>query len=263
MTKPFIDFLSNSSAAVANSHENNVLSTNKASAEEPKFFLSVGHAKIDYQMAVDYTKNNTNSTNAKTIFHSILENISENTRIQNNYIYCMFFFVANKKGIITHLSDLFIPCGNQMYSSYLNFRLSQEDVEKSSSYFLNTTDANPYLLTFPTGLALSQDKSQVFVSYGEGDCRPKIVEFSTATVQSMLKPALEDTRLTFKVLKMDGPVNTNTICQAMPSVCPAGKNYRGITYNNYHRHLTSASTLLEGGRRRRRTYKKKSIKRSS
>jgi hypothetical protein len=238
---------------VAINNNNNTLSVHEALNITDQTFLSVGHAKIDYRMALDLTKNNANSKNADSFLHSILENISENTRIQNNYIYCMFFFVANKYGIPTHFSDLFIPCGNQVYNSYLNFRISQTDPAKSSSYFLNSTDCNPYLLAFPTGLTKSADGDKIFVSYGEGDCRPKIVEFSATNVKSMLKSASDETRLGFRIIKSDAKVNIEPLTKLNAQI--SGDKYK-LTYKNFNRHMTT----LSGGKRRR-TFKKRSIRR--
>ena len=226
-------------------------------------FLSVGHCKIDYQFALDVHSglSSGSSEEMSRFIFNLVKKVDENTRIQNNYIYTMFFFEVDERGSFTRISDMFIPNGNGIFNSYINFRASQLEPEKSSEYFTNNTNNNPYLLVFPVGLVLSADGAKAFISYGEGDCRPKILEVPVAKIQTMLEDVHTKTSISFEYIEDDRAPDLSSICTIIPDVCKNNSRFRSLKSDNYQRHITDRvqNNTRKGGRRVRRTRRRRGV----
>ena len=74
---------------------------------------------------------------------------------------------------------------------FFEFRQSEERMEISrlSPAFLPTTDASthlPYLLAFPTGLTYGRNRDELFLSYGEGDVRCKVLGLNRDEMENLL-----------------------------------------------------------------------------
>jgi len=196
-------------------------------------FISVGHCKIDYQFAL----NTSILINEDNFISRLISQIDETTRVQNNYIYTMFIFEVNRYGIITKISDMFIPVGNGIFNSYINFRAAQQEENNASKYFLNNTNNNPYLLVFPVGLTLTNNNS-VFISFGEGDCRPKIIELSLETIELLLNNVDSISKLSFLYINDSKKPDIESICIILPDICKNEKQYLTLNPSNFIRHLT-------------------------
>lgn len=94
------------------------------------------------------------------------------------FLYFMFFFEYDEQYNITRLSHCFIPTVND---SHL-----------------------PYLLVFSSGLTTDLNDN-ILLSYGEGDCRSKIISFTKQDVENLLIPLeqLEVDTYDFKFLKIE------------------------------------------------------------
>jgi hypothetical protein len=114
-------------------------------------FLCAGHLKLEYKKEIG--NNN--------CFSSSFLNSIDWTKIKKHgkYIYFAFFILFDSNYNILKMTDFFIPS--------------------------NDNDHLPYLLSFPTGLTMYKDN--IFMSYGEGDERTKILRFNTDEIFKLLK----------------------------------------------------------------------------
>lgn len=113
-------------------------------------FLTAGHMKMEYKKVDNSSFLDQINFNGNTAFKK-----------HGKYIYFMFFVLFDNNYNILKMSDLFIPTDNDRKCHL------------------------PYLLVFPVGLTLYNDI--IFLSYGEGDERTKIIEFSYQEMNKLLK----------------------------------------------------------------------------
>lgn len=112
-------------------------------------YLAFGHIKFEYKK--DY---------GSTPLGKFLKDLSyENINCHGAYIYMMFAFEYSEKMKILRVSDFFIPH--------------------------NPKDELNYHLVFPSGLTRFKDK--YLLSYGEGDCKCKILGFYGYEIEVLLK----------------------------------------------------------------------------
>jgi len=216
-------------------------------------FLMCGHFKFDYQqfLSDDF------------FLSEIKKYINENTRIQNNYIYCTIFIELNRYCNVVRFSDPCIFSGNNVYTPYFNYRISMNDPVKGSEYFLNSIDSNPYLLTFPMGLTAIHGTDMICVSYGEGDCRPKAVMMPSSAIEDMLKYTPDtdiytiNSELKIRVLEIVQTTPTEDICKYIK--CP--EDIHLIADKYLFRHSTNLIALR--GKSRENSLNEKAKKQSS
>ncbi len=110
-------------------------------------YLGVGHIKVEHYSPL--------LRNFYTSFPA------QNVERHSKYVYFMFFYELDEHCRMTRLSAPFIP---SMFGDHL-----------------------PYLLVMPTGLAPASHSKQIIVSYGEGDCRSKLLFLERAQIDLLLK----------------------------------------------------------------------------
>lgn len=118
-----------------------------------KNYLALGHIKIAYKKLMD-----------KYPVNKFLETINfSNIQKHGKFIYFMFFYLFNENYQITKLSNPFIPSRNMNHL--------------------------PFLLVFPAGLSWINHK--IAISYGEGDCRCKLLVLNLEEIEDLLVDKLD------------------------------------------------------------------------
>lgn len=116
-------------------------------------YLAAGHIKICYK----------NLTNKNPVNHFLQSIDFNNIYKHGKYIYFMFLYLFDDNYKIVKLSNPFIPTYNMNHL--------------------------PYLLAFPSGLCRVDGK--ITISYGEGDCRCKLLVLNDCEVDRLLVDKLD------------------------------------------------------------------------
>jgi polysaccharide pyruvyl transferase WcaK-like protein len=128
--------------------------------------ISIGHIKIKYIDKLDHL-----------FCGSHLPQIDwSKIKRHGKYLYLMFIFTFNAHFQITKISPPFIPTDE--HHSHL-----------------------PYLLAFPTGLAYNPQHDGIFITYGEGDERCKILQLTLNETRKLLDMPFEIMMLTSDIFK--------------------------------------------------------------
>lgn len=138
--------------------------------------IAIGHVKLNHQHISnvkyaldaynDATSNKYETISWKKQLYLIITEFENHINIKASsphvkhpiYMYFMFFYKLNLQGEITDISNVFVPYNNE-----------------------------PYSLVFASGLAMTQDKSSLIISYGVADVQSKLAFFPTLIVDNMLK----------------------------------------------------------------------------
>lgn len=146
-------------------------------------WLMVGHTKVEYKDLMN-TKGFAQKYGMMASFYDdAVSNLSFSRKmpliLHIKYMYFMFFFTLDKRTLtLKRMSASFIP--------------TTADRNKRESHL-------PWLLVFPTGLALTPDNQAAIVSYGEGDMKMKLAMFHLSVIGGhMLKDVRQLTPETYE-----------------------------------------------------------------
>lgn len=116
-------------------------------------YLALGHLKVRYKEI--------EQTPPFSYFYHLIK--TKNLQLQGTFIYFCFFYEFNEQYEITRVSQPFIP--------------------ESNLYTMQ------YALAFPMGIVYQKD--QIIVSYGEGDCRCKLLMLPEIQLERLLVNQLD------------------------------------------------------------------------
>lgn len=132
--------------------------------------LLMGHAKVEYRKLMQKPDFFDKYSVMASFFDAAVSHLPATLKtpliLHDKFIYFMFFFTLDKKTLtLRRMSSSFIP--------------TTENLKRNESHL-------PWLLVFPTGLAMAAD--YVYVTYGEGDMKMKMGMFAIDVVDKhMLK----------------------------------------------------------------------------